>query len=33
VAVDLANGDLLVIHAMRLRRKYAADYSRVMRCR
>jgi len=33
VAVELANGDFLVIHAMRLRRKYAADYARVMECR
>lgn len=32
VAVERANGDLLVIHAMRLREKYAADYAKVMRC-
>jgi hypothetical protein len=32
VAVELANGDCLVIHAMRLRRKYVADYARVMEC-
>jgi hypothetical protein len=33
VAVELANGDLLVIHAMRLRDRYAAEYEKVMRCR
>lgn len=33
VALELANGDFLVIHAMRLRRRYAADYARVMECR
>ena len=33
VAVEQANGDLLVIHVMRLREKYAADYAKVMRCR
>jgi hypothetical protein len=32
VGVELADGDLLVIHAMRLRRKYMADYARVMEC-
>ena len=33
VAIDVANGDLLVIHAMRMREKYAAEYARVMSCR
>ena len=33
VAVEQANGDLLVIHAMRLRETYAAAYAKVMRCR
>jgi hypothetical protein len=33
VAVELADGDLLVIHAMRMRAAYADDYERVMRCR
>lgn len=32
VGLELANGDLLVIHAMRLRAKYRADYERVMEC-
>jgi hypothetical protein len=32
VAVELADGDLLVIHAMRMRPRYADDYVRVMRC-
>jgi hypothetical protein len=30
-AFELPNGDLLVIHAMRLRRKHLADYQRVVR--
>jgi hypothetical protein len=30
-AVELADGDLLVIHAMRLRRAYASNYEKVMR--
>jgi len=33
VAVELADGDLLVIHAMRMRAIYENDYARVMRCR
>ena len=33
VAVDLADGDLLVIHAMKMRAAYTDDYARVMRCR
>jgi hypothetical protein len=32
VAVEQVNGDLLVIHAMRLRGTYAAAYAKVMRC-
>jgi hypothetical protein len=32
-AIELENGDLLVIHAMRMRQKYAAEYARVMSCR
>jgi hypothetical protein len=32
VGLELANGDLLVIHAMRLRAKYRAEYARVMEC-
>jgi hypothetical protein len=32
MAIELADGDLLVIHAMRLRRKYLDDYVRVMEC-
>ncbi len=32
IAIELADGDLLVIHAMRLRRKYLDDYVRVMEC-
>lgn len=28
--IELEGGDVLVIHAMRLRRKYADDYARVM---
>jgi hypothetical protein len=31
VAIELADDDLLVIHAMPLRRVYRADYERVMR--
>ena len=30
LAVELASGELLVIHAMRLRRKYRHDYETVM---
>ena len=30
VAIDLPRGELLVIHAMRLRRSYRDDYMRVM---
>ena len=30
-ALELTHGDLLVIHAMRLRRTYVPDYERVMR--
>jgi hypothetical protein len=32
IAIELADGDLLVIHAMKLRRKYLKDYVRVMEC-
>jgi hypothetical protein len=32
IAVELADGDLLVIHAMKLRRKYLDDYAKVMEC-
>lgn len=32
VGIELADGDLLVIHAMKLRRKYRDDYARVMEC-
>ena len=32
IGVELAEGDLLVIHAMRLRRAYRDDYARVMEC-
>jgi hypothetical protein len=31
VAVELASGDLIVIHAMRLRRSLVAAYAEVMR--
>jgi hypothetical protein len=30
VAIDMGNGDLLVIHAMRLRRIYEAEYLRML---
>jgi hypothetical protein len=30
LAVELAGGELLVIHVMRLRRKYERDYEMVM---
>ena len=33
VAVDQADGGCVVIHAMRLRPKYAAEYAEEMRCR
>lgn len=33
VAVDQADGGCIVIHAMRLRPKYAAEYAEEMRCR
>lgn len=29
MALELANGDLLVIHAMKMRRKHAADFRRM----
>lgn len=32
VGIESADGGLVVIHAMRLRRQYAGDYERVMRC-
>jgi hypothetical protein len=32
-AIDLENGDLLVIHAMKLRPRYAPDYARVLQWR
>ncbi len=33
VAVETDEGDLLIIHAMRLRAGYTAVYAQVMRCR
>ena len=30
--IELADGDLLIIHAMKMRKAYQADYERVMRC-
>lgn len=30
--IELSSGDLLVIHAMKLRRRYRTDYERVMEC-
>ena len=32
IGLELASEDLFVIHAMKLRQKYRADYERVMRC-
>jgi hypothetical protein len=32
IGLELADGDLLVIHAMRLREMHRDDYARVMRC-
>lgn len=32
IAVELDDGDLLVIHAMKLRERFRNDYARVMRC-
>ena len=32
IGLELANEGLLIIHAMKLRPKYRADYERVMRC-
>lgn len=32
IAIELADGDLLVIHAMKLRERFQSDYVRVMRC-
>ena len=32
IGVELADGDVLVIHAMKLRRRYLDDYARVMEC-
>ena len=32
IGVELDDGDLLVIHAMKLRRRYLDDYTRVMEC-
>ena len=32
LAIELADGDLLVIHAMRMRSQYQDDYARVMEC-
>ena len=32
VGLELAAGDFLVIHAMKLRRAYRDDYARVMEC-
>lgn len=33
IAVEGADGSLVVIHAMRMRPTYAAQYSEVLRCR
>jgi len=33
VGIEVARGDLVVIHAMRMRRKYADAYAEVMACR
>lgn len=32
IGVELAGGDLLVIHVMKLRRRYRDDYAKVMEC-
>ena len=32
MGIELADGDLLVIHAMRLRQKYRDAFERVMEC-
>jgi hypothetical protein len=32
IGVELADGDVLVIHAMKLRRTHRDDYARVMEC-
>jgi hypothetical protein len=32
VGIELAVRDLLLIHVMKLRRRYRADYARVMEC-
>jgi len=32
IGVELAEGNLLVIHAMKVRRRYLEDYARVMEC-
>jgi hypothetical protein len=32
MGIELADGDLLVIHAMKLRRRYLDDYARVLEC-
>jgi len=32
VGLELADGDLLVIHAMKLRKAYFEDYARVLEC-
>jgi hypothetical protein len=33
VGIELENGDLVVIHAMRMRSRFRAAYGQVMRCR
>ena len=33
VGIEVVRGDLVVIHAMRMRRKYADAYAEVMACR
>jgi hypothetical protein len=33
IAVQLADDELLVIHSMRMRAKYSAQYAEVMKCR
>jgi hypothetical protein len=33
IAVQLADDELLVIHAMRMRAEYSAQYAEVVKCR
>ena len=32
IGVELADGNLLIIHAMKMRRRYLHDYAKVMEC-